>query len=144
MLFVLIRIASLLFTEDQKDFPKFSSFASSPGAMINHQGLELPMSRINSHCPKDVRATEVLLYRYCMFALKMELESHLKNILPGTGKQLGQSVQIWKLLTCNIPYHTHSGFGLCRETTVRLGHSRYPVNLKLYNPSTSAEIYVNI
>ena len=30
--------------------------------MINHQWLELPMSRTNSHGPKDVRAIEVRLY----------------------------------------------------------------------------------
>ena len=30
--------------------------------MINPQGLELPMSRINFYGPNDVRATEVLLY----------------------------------------------------------------------------------
>ena len=30
--------------------------------MINPHWLELPMSQINFHGPKDVRATEVLLY----------------------------------------------------------------------------------
>ena len=30
--------------------------------MINPQWLELPLSRINFHGPKDVRAIEVLLY----------------------------------------------------------------------------------
>ena len=33
-----------------------------PGALINPQWLELPMSRINFHSPKDVRAFEVRLY----------------------------------------------------------------------------------
>ena len=43
-------------------FPKLSPFASWPGCMINPQSLDLPMSRINFHAPKDVRATEVLLF----------------------------------------------------------------------------------
>ena len=50
-----------LLKEGQKDFPKLSPFASWHGAMINPQWLELPISRINFHGPKDVRATEVLL-----------------------------------------------------------------------------------
>ena len=33
-----------------------------PGALINPQWLELPMSRIHFHSPKDVRAFEVRLY----------------------------------------------------------------------------------
>ena len=32
--------------------------------MINPQWLELPMSRMNFHGPKDVRAIEVRLYKY--------------------------------------------------------------------------------
>ena len=48
--------------ENRKDFPKLSPFASSTGAMINPQWLELPMSRTNFHGPKDVRAIEVRLY----------------------------------------------------------------------------------
>ena len=44
--------------EDQKDFLKLSPFAS------NSQWLELPMSRINFHGPKDVRAIEVLLHLF--------------------------------------------------------------------------------
>ena len=47
---------------NQKDFPKLSLFASSTGAMINPQWLELPMSRMNFHGPKHVRAIEVRLY----------------------------------------------------------------------------------
>ena len=39
-------------------------FASWTGAMINPQWLELPMSRMNFHGPKDVRAIEVRLYIY--------------------------------------------------------------------------------
>ena len=45
-----------------KDNPELSPFASWPVAMINHQWLELPMSRTNFHGPKDVRAIEVQLY----------------------------------------------------------------------------------
>ena len=45
--------------KNRKDFPKLSLFAD---AMINLQWLELPMSRTNFHCPKDVRAIEVRLY----------------------------------------------------------------------------------
>ena len=37
--------------------------------MINPQWLELPMSRINFHGPKDVRAIEVLLY--CGYSLEL-------------------------------------------------------------------------
>ena len=48
--------------EDRKDFFKLSPFASRPGAMINPQWLELPISRTNFHGPKDVRATDVRLY----------------------------------------------------------------------------------
>ena len=33
-----------------------------PGAMINPQWLELPISRTNFHGPKDVRVTEVRLF----------------------------------------------------------------------------------
>ena len=50
------------YTEDRKDFTNLSPFASWPGAMINPQWLELPMSRTNLHGPKDVRDTEVRLY----------------------------------------------------------------------------------
>ena len=45
--------------EDQTDFPKFDFW---PGAMFNPQWLELPMSRMNFHGPKDFRAIEVLLW----------------------------------------------------------------------------------
>ena len=48
--------------EDRKDFPKLSQFASWPGAMINPQWLELPISRTNFHGPKDVRVIEARLY----------------------------------------------------------------------------------
>ena len=54
-----LNIQSLL--ENQKDFHKLSLFASRPGAMINPQWLELPMSRTNFHGPKYVRAIEVRL-----------------------------------------------------------------------------------
>ena len=63
-----------LFVENRKDFPKLSLFASWPGAMINPQWLELPISRTNFHGPKDVRATEVRLY----FS-KMGTKHHLSN-----------------------------------------------------------------
>ena len=39
-----------------KDNPELSPLTSCPGAMINPQWLELPMSRTNFHGPKDVRA----------------------------------------------------------------------------------------
>ena len=48
--------------EDQKETPKFSSFASLPWAMINPQWLELPISRTKFHGHKGVRAIEVWLY----------------------------------------------------------------------------------
>ena len=47
--------------EDLKDIPKSSPFASLPGAMINPQWLELPMSRIISYGPEHVQAIEVRL-----------------------------------------------------------------------------------
>ena len=50
--------------ENRKDFPKLSLFASWTGAMINPQWLELPMSRMNFHGPKDIRAIEGWLYLY--------------------------------------------------------------------------------
>ena len=66
MLCVLIRIASLsiqlLCRKSKKNYPKLSLFASWPGAMINPQWLELPMSRTNFYGPKDIRAVEVRLY----------------------------------------------------------------------------------
>ena len=42
--------------------PNLSPFASWPGAIINPQWLELPISRTNFHGPDDVRAIEVRLY----------------------------------------------------------------------------------
>ena len=74
MLCVLIRIASLrrfswvhsaynYCVENGKDFTKILLFAFWPGAMINPQWLELPISRTNFHSPKDVRVIEVWLYR---------------------------------------------------------------------------------
>ena len=42
-----------------KDIPKLSLFDSSTGFMINPQWLELPMSKINFHGPKDVRVFEI-------------------------------------------------------------------------------------
>ena len=73
MLYVLIRIASSrrfywvhstyhFCIEDLKYFRKLSPLAPWPGAMINPQRFELPMSRTNLHGPKDVRAVEVWLY----------------------------------------------------------------------------------
>ena len=69
MLCVLIRIhieAILMSTHNipllEKNNPELSPFASWPGAVINPQWLELPMSRTNFHGPKDVRAIEVRLY----------------------------------------------------------------------------------
>ena len=45
----------------RKDFPNLSLIVSRPGAMINPQWLELLISRINFHGPKDVQAIKVLL-----------------------------------------------------------------------------------
>ena len=45
-----------------KDNPEVSPFASWPGAMINPQWFELPMSQTDFHGPKDVWAIEVRLY----------------------------------------------------------------------------------
>ena len=50
-----------LLCRKSKRFPKLFLFASWPGAMINPQWLELPISRTNFHGPKDVRAIEVWL-----------------------------------------------------------------------------------
>ena len=71
MLCVLIRIATSIILmstlnipyciEDQNDFAKLSPFASWPGATVNSQWLELPMSWINFHGLKDLRAIEELL-----------------------------------------------------------------------------------
>ena len=75
MVCVLIRIASSkqfywvhstchYCIEDQNDFPKLTQFASWFGVMIDPQRLELPMSRLYFHGPKDVRVIEVFLYLY--------------------------------------------------------------------------------
>ena len=57
-----------------EDFPKLLPFTSWPGAVINPQWLELPISRTNLHGPKDVRAIEVRLYlRY--YVSKKESDS---------------------------------------------------------------------
>ena len=45
--------------EDQNDFPKLSLLAFRLYAIFNPYRLELPMSRINVHGPKDVRAIVV-------------------------------------------------------------------------------------
>ena len=37
-------------------FTELATFASRPGAMINHHWLELPMARTIFHGPKGVRA----------------------------------------------------------------------------------------
>ena len=59
MLCILIRIASQLCVENQKDFPILSLFASWPGTMINPQWLKLPISRTNFLGPEDVQANKV-------------------------------------------------------------------------------------
>ena len=51
-----------LLCRKSKRFPKLSLFASRPGAMINRQWLELPISRTNFHGAEDVRAIEDRLY----------------------------------------------------------------------------------
>ena len=48
--------------EDRKDIPWLLRFAFWPGAMINPQWLELPMSRMSFHGPKDIRAIKVFQY----------------------------------------------------------------------------------
>ena len=58
--------------ENWKDFPKLSLFVSWTDAMINPQWLELPMSRMNFHGPKDVRAIEVWLYMHRGLNLPIE------------------------------------------------------------------------
>ena len=45
----------IIFIEDRKDIPKLSQFASTPGAMINAQGLERPLFRTTFFGPKYVR-----------------------------------------------------------------------------------------
>ena len=50
------------FKEDRKENPQLFPFASWPGAKINPQWLELPMSKKNFHSPKEFRATELRLY----------------------------------------------------------------------------------
>ena len=71
MLSVLIRIDEAiqmstpniqLLCRKSKRFPWSTATAFWPGAMINPQWLELPMSRINVHGPRVVRAIEVGLY----------------------------------------------------------------------------------
>ena len=57
--------------EDLKTSPKLFPFASSSGAVINLQQVELPMPRINIHGPKDVRAIEVRLYVEDVFVDKL-------------------------------------------------------------------------
>ena len=58
--------------EDRKDVSKLSPFASRPGARINPQWLELPISRTNFQGPKDVRAIKVRLYigKFCVLGRK--------------------------------------------------------------------------
>ena len=46
----------------KKKSPEVIAVCFLDGFMINPQWLELPMSRINFHGPKDVRVTELLLY----------------------------------------------------------------------------------
>ena len=58
------------FIQDRKYIPKLYPFVSSPGAMINPQWLELPISKTNFHGPKDVRAIEVRLYLKYLDILK--------------------------------------------------------------------------
>ena len=60
--------------EDRKDFPKFSPFASRPGAMINPQWLELPISQTNFHGPLDARVFQVKVrtrYR-CVYSISSQ------------------------------------------------------------------------
>ena len=53
---------TIISIEDRKEIAKLSSFVSWPGALINPQWLELPMSGTNFHSPKDVRTIEVRQY----------------------------------------------------------------------------------
>ena len=87
ILCVLIRIASLRrfywehttyrhIKENQRD----PYYASWPGAIINPQWFELPLSRIKFHGPKGVRAIEVLLYlKLSFFPPRLDGSDKLKN-----------------------------------------------------------------
>ena len=65
--------------------------------MINPQGLELPMSRIDFHGPKDVRAIEVLLYLiYSKFKF---IYSNLFSLLTVIKKQIDLCFELnWQSL----------------------------------------------
>ena len=55
-----VKIISLCLRDE--GIPKLSPFAPWPGAMINSEWLELPMSRTNDHCPEDGRTIDVRQY----------------------------------------------------------------------------------
>ena len=56
--------------------------------MINPQWLELPMSRMNFHGPKDVRAIEVRLYK--VLTVKLLKQGYLRKIGSGISTSLNQ------------------------------------------------------
>ena len=59
---ILMRTLTIpLFYRRLKRRLKSFSFASKPGAMINPQCLELPMSRTHFHGSKEIRAVEIRL-----------------------------------------------------------------------------------
>ena len=76
-----------------------SQFAGWPGAMISPQWLELPMSRIHFHRPKEVRAIKVLLN----FLYSIPKAEHLSN----------NSMNIWNSFAKHKRYgtlHPHEEF----------------------------------
>ena len=56
--------------------------------MINPQWLELPMSRTNSHGPKDVRAIEVRLYYYYYYFYYYYAQLKIKKLSDDVSKDV--------------------------------------------------------
>ena len=67
-----------------------------PGTMISPQWLELPMSRMNFHGPKVVRAIEVLLYVLGIKNLK--LKSILQSNFDGSNTD-GSFTMVYSFLS---------------------------------------------
>ena len=88
--------------EDKKTFPILSPFISWAGAMINPQGLKLPMSRINFYRPKDVRAIEVLLPT-CIMGERGWWRIYIKNNL----------LTKWKVEVCSGHIRTAKASIMC-------------------------------
>ena len=70
-----------LLCRNRNDFPKLSMFVSWPGAMITPQWLELAISRINFHGPKDDRAIDVRLYisLIAIWAARKRVFGHMRT-----------------------------------------------------------------